>query len=287
MTKTLVLFESKTGFTKKIAEEVSLILGPARCAALSDAEKLVKDYEIVVLCISVNAESLEKGTLELISKSADLLRAKKLFILYLSQCGCIEAQCLNPLKEILGQSILFSEIIDCDNFDKEKFVGLVLDMKQIKEQDVKVLDMDRLKTLAEDFIKDHNTCSLSTGFGNKVRATPIEYSYKDEALYILSEGGEKFANILLNPSVSVGIFDNYKSMAQLGGMQISGRAELVNKGSEEYRSVLELKKLKYDQIMSLPIVLNMIKIQIYKIEFLWSGFREFNCDTKQILILNK
>jgi hypothetical protein len=63
-------------------------------------------------------------------------------------------------------------------------------------------------------------------------------------------------------------------MNKLGGMQIMGTAEIIDIGSEEYISVLAQKQLKFEKIVSLPVALNLIKININKIEFLWSGFAE-------------
>ena len=58
----------------------------------------------------------------------------------------------------------------------------------------------------EKFIKSHNTCALATGYDDKIRCTPIEYLYLTGMFYIISEGGEKFANIMLNKNVSLSIF---------------------------------------------------------------------------------
>jgi hypothetical protein len=102
--------------------------------------------------------------------------------------------------------------------------------------------------------------------------------------YILSEGGEKFANILRNPKVSLCIYNEYQGMNELGGIQITGSAELVGTGTGEYTSVLNKKGLDLDKINKLPISLNMIKITISKMEFLWSEFAKMGYDVKQILM---
>jgi hypothetical protein len=100
---------------------------------------------------------------------------------------------------------------------------------------------------------------------------------------MLSEGGEKFANIILNTNVSIGICDPYKSMSDLAGMQISGTAEVIEMVSEEYKFILGKRKLDYEKILSLPMALNLLKIEIRKVEFLWSGFSKLGYDVKQIL----
>ena len=102
-------------------------------------------------------------------------------------------------------------------------------------------------------------------------------------MYFLSEGGEKFANILLNPNVSAAVFNEFKGMNQLRGMQIKGTAELIETGSDEYREFLLLRNLKYENVMKLPSTLHLIRVRISKIEFLWSAFREMGANVKQIL----
>lgn len=87
----------------------------------------------------------------------------------------------------------------------------------------------------------------------------------------------------MNPNVSIGIYDAYKSMSELSGMQITGIAELIEIGSDEYIDVLKINNLQIDNIISLPVSLNLIKINIKKIEFLWSDFAKLKVDLKQIL----
>ena len=144
------------------------------------------------------------------------------------------------------------------------------------------METSELDQAIDDFILRHNTCTLATGFETVVRATPIEYTYHNGFFYFLSEGGEKFANLLRNSSVSVCIYDDYKSMAELGGMQITGEAELITVGSGEYRSVLEQRKLNYEKLRSLPITMNMIKVTVQKIEFLNSSFAAKGYQVRQI-----
>lgn len=67
-------------------------------------------------------------------------------------------------------------------------------------------------------LKNHNTCALASAHDGSVRATPVEYVYMDKCMYIISEGGEKFLNILFNLNVSVAIYDAYKNMNELAGM---------------------------------------------------------------------
>lgn len=312
MVRTLILYESKYGFTERIARNLALILGPAKYCRASEAGNDSKNYDVVVICTPAYLEMPDKRILEYLYQNADWIKQKKVILL----CTCLSVsnadQYIKVLKDILGLSVVFYAAIpgdliiekisssdrvlikkfcsytglefkDFKLFNKEKFVELALEIKKIKDHGQRVLERDRLKEYVDEFIAKHNTCTLTTGYAEKVRATPIEYIYRDNALYILSEGGEKFANIILNPNVSIGIFDGYVDMNKLGGMQIKGTAEIIDIGDEEYISVLMQKNLDYDKIKSLSINLNMIKINISEIEFLYSKFNQMGYDTKQLL----
>jgi len=71
-------------------------------------------------------------------------------------------------------------------------------------------------------------------------------------------------------------------MNSLAGMQITGKASIVDHDADEYGNVLELKGLYVDAIKALPVDMNMIKIVVDRIEFLNSKFAK-DGDAKQIL----
>ena len=100
-------------------------------------------------------------------------------------------------------------------------------------------------------------------------------------MYFLTEGGEKFASLLLNKNVSISIYEEFNGMDNLRGMQITGHAVLIE-DKEEYNSLLDFKGLKSEFIKSMPIKMNMIKIIPNKIEFLNSQFKKNGYSAKQI-----
>jgi menaquinone-dependent protoporphyrinogen IX oxidase len=312
MVKTLILYESKYGFTEMISKNLSLILGPAKYCRASEFKGDIDNFEFIVICSPIYSECIDNRILELVRENVNRLSQKKIILL----CSCLAEnmaeQYLKPLKKMLGQCVALQSAIigevnvdklsNSDNalmksfynhtgfslnnfkpFDKSKFVGLALRIKKIKDEGEKVIEGKVLKTYIEGFIKAHNTCALATGHGESVRSTPIEYIFLGECIYMFSEGGEKFSNIIMNPNVSVSIYDAFKNMDELGGMQITGVAELIDTGSEEYISILTQKNLNYDKIISLPMALNLVKINIRKTEFLWSGFAKLGFDVKQTL----
>lgn len=282
MDRTLILYESKYGYTEKIVKKLALILGPAKSCRVTEFIGNSSDYEMVVICTPVYFEFIDGKVLEFVSSNIGWLKEKKIILLCTCPLENMINRYLEPLFKILGDSIVSSAAIKNDH-DDIKFIKLALDIKCLKEEGKNIVEEQTLREQIDEFIERHNTCTLATGHDGHIRATPIEYIYKNRALYILSEGGEKFANILINPNVSLCIYDPYKSMNELAGMQITGLSEIINIGCDEYVSALEKKGINLEKILSLPVTLNMIKISIQKIEFLCSEFSRQGYDTKQIL----
>lgn len=312
MKNTLVLYESRYGFTRMTAKQAALVLGPGKCMRLSEFKDNGQEWDLVVLLVPVYYEQLEQEAVLSIKNNLDWLKTKKIVLF----CTCLAKEYANkylqPVSELLGSCVVFQEGItsnlvlsqlneedrkrttaffqsaglkeqDYLCFDQEGYIETLLGIKEWKDIPAKAMDEKKILEFCEEFLLNHDTCSLSTGYGNRVRATPIEYRYKNGFLYILSEGGEKFANILLNPNVSVAVFNEFQGMNRLRGMQIKGTAEIIETGSEEYRDFLTMRNLKYENVMKLPSALHLIRIRICRIEFLWSGFRDMGVDVKQIL----
>jgi hypothetical protein len=154
-----------------------------------------------------------------------------------------------------------------------------------KEKDEDTVSMEQAELFAEmkKFILAHNTCALATGSGEFVRCTPIEYSFKDEKFWMLSEGGLKFCALKSNKNVCLAIYDPYVGFANLGGMQITGAAEVIESMSQEYLSLLEFKKIPVESLRKLPHEIHLICITPERIDFLWSGFKKLGYDPRQHL----
>lgn len=313
MINTLILYDSKYGFTELIAKNLAMILGPAKALRIDDKIIDFSKFNVVVICAPIYMEHVNDNVIEYVNKNKENLQKKKVMLLLTCLNGEKLEEYCKSLKEILGESIVWqgtpggrikidklessdSDLLklfcnefgiifkDYNIFNMEKFVNLSLEIKGIKDQNNKVIEDHKLKRYIDEFIKKHNTCSLSTSHKFRVRATPIEYVYFNDYIYILTEGGEKFANILLNRNVSISIFDNYNGMNKLGGMQITGIAEIIRIGCEEYKNILKEKKIDYEKIKNLPVALNLIKVSPKKIEFLWAEFGKLGYDTKQIYL---
>lgn len=154
-----------------------------------------------------------------------------------------------------------------------------------KDQEGKALDRDTLKQEVITFLKEHKILALATA-GKEVRATPLEYSYKDGALYIFSEGGEKFANLKVNKQVAAAIFDANGAFGSLKSLQIKGTASMVDLFSDEYNEAALQRKIPLEALKKLPEPMWLIKIVPDEIVELNSSFKKKGYNSRQTLKIN-
>jgi menaquinone-dependent protoporphyrinogen IX oxidase/uncharacterized protein YhbP (UPF0306 family) len=311
MIKTLVIYSSKYGSTREVARIISLITGPAIYCTVDEFKQEYIDFDFIVIGTPIYKEKIDKSIKNFAEKNREWLKNKPiaLFCTCLDKNGGLDrltelqnfigvkAQSMKAVggkliiddldQEDLEQIKIFLDkvnlpIEDMDFYNQDEIVKYSLKLKSIKEKIIDPLNSEELKIAVEDFLTSHNTCTLTTGHNNTVRSTPIEYNYKNGSIYILSEGGEKFANLLYNKNVSVAVYEDYTSMNNLKGMQITGEASIITNESEEYTDVLTWKGLDGEAVKSLTVNLNMIKIKLIKVEFLNSEFKDLGVDIKQI-----
>jgi len=310
LNRTLIVYQSKYGSTKAIAQKLALILGPAVAIAPSDFNEKYKDFNTVVIGSPIYGELILNEIREFIQNNLDWLKTKKIALFTVSLSPSSE-KAFSDMLELLKGSVVwqgtfggvydpaamdekdslameqFSKITGFDNAytdfrDDNMFAEKALEIKRTLKNTLS-MPQDKLKAYFENFLISHNTCTLCTGHEKEVRATPIEYMYFDEALYFFTEGGEKFAHILINPNVSVAVYDNYAGFQKLGGLQISGTAEIICRESEEYTKVALKKGLDTAKLSALPVVLNMLKVNIRSCEFLSSEIGRDGFDARQTL----
>lgn len=151
------------------------------------------------------------------------------------------------------------------------------------KHDEKSVKMAREAVLiaAGDFLSSHNTCSLACGCGDFVRCTPIEYNWLDGCIYMLSEGGMKFHALAENKNVCIAVYEPYKGLGELSGIQISGTAELVDFGTQEYSRALAVKNIPESAIRSLSHPMYLIKVVPKEMDLLFSEFKRAGFDTRQ------
>lgn len=149
----------------------------------------------------------------------------------------------------------------------------------------KKMEREALRGAMEKYLQAHNTCALASGIGTFVRCTPLEYSWHDGAFWMFSEGGMKFFALEQNSSVCLAIFDAYNGFSDLGGMQISGEAELVTPYCEAYAAAAAERKLPLEALKKLPSPMHLIKVTPKHIDFLSSAFQKQGFDCRQSMEL--
>jgi menaquinone-dependent protoporphyrinogen IX oxidase len=309
--KTMVIYESKYGCTRTAARIVALILGPSRHCRTSQFGKECRNFDFIVLGTPIYSGHIHPAMEVFIKSEREWLREKKVALF----CTCLNGkEGLRILREVeddldgdvielgvLGGKLELERLkesdyqafkdftsrmglppLGMDLFSQEEVINWALHIKDLRDDIPQSMPVLELKKAVEEFMNTHNTCTLSSGSEDRVRATPVEYIYYQGQMYIFSEGGEKFANMLLNENVSVAIYDAYTNMDHLKGMQITGIAQLVA-DFEEYQRVLELKGLNLDFIQQLKVDLKLIRVQIEKVEFLNSKFKDKEYQVRQIL----
>ena len=312
MQRTLVVYESRYGSTRIVAKTIALIMGAAVHCVVDEFKTEYKDFDFVVIGSPIYMGDVEPKIKGFIHENQDWLSEKPvaLFCTCLDRRGGIDN--LKSIEKSLGKDAVSIDTIggrlklnnldledykaiesflrradlsfeDMDFFNIEEVIEYALELKNLKERDMNKLDPSKLKVYVEKFLTSHNTCTLATSFKNRVRATPLEYTYKEEYIYILTEGGEKFANLLMNKNVSLAINDPYKGMASLAGMQITGKCDIIPRESPEYKDVMDLKGIKMSAIEALPVNMNVIRIGLEKVEFLYWKFREEGYNARQII----
>ena len=311
MIKTLVVYSSKYGSTRDVARIISLITGPAIYCTVDEFKKEYVDFDFIVIGTPIYTEKIDPSIKKFAEENREWLKQKPicLFCTCLDKNGGLDR--LTELQNFIGVKALSLKAIggrllvddldkkdqeqlkifldrvnlpmeDMNFYNQDEIVKYSLKLKLIKEKLMTPVKLEELKIAVEEFLTSHNTCTLTTGHNNVVRSTPIEYSYKEGNIYILSEGGEKFANLLYNKNVSLAVYEDYTSMNHLKGMQITGEASIIGNESGEYTDILTWKGFNIDTIKSLPVNMNMIKIKLIKVEFLNSKFKSQGADAKQI-----
>ncbi|CDG64855.1 pyridoxamine 5'-phosphate oxidase-like FMN-binding protein [Methanobacterium sp. MB1] len=311
MIRTLVLYESRYGSTREAARIISLILGPSSCIPVSQFTEKHRDYDFIIMGAPIYMGKLHSKLQDFIDREKEWLSGKNTVLF----CTCLDGseglQVLREVESDLGGQVMELGVLGgrlemdrlteedfkilkkylsqvglppqgMDLFSPDEVVDLALRFLDIRDTLLERLPVEKLKEEVENFLKEHNTCTLATSSPGRVRATPLEYHYCQGHLYILSEGGVKFANLLSSSRVSVTVYDEYKDMESLKGMQISGQA-LVIEDVAEYQQVVESMGLEMESIRSLPVDLQLIRVDMEKVEFLNSQFEKDGYSIRQVL----
>lgn len=247
-----------------------------------------KYREFDYICFVLSTNSSCKKVLDFINVNIEWLRKKKIVLIYNSAKHLNIHSCVKKIKDEFGDSLKFENTfyLKEDNHKsrklKNEFIEIAAEIRSVMELDIKRCPDELLKNYIEAFLNEHNMCTLCTGSGDMVIGTPIEYMYEAGNMYIITEGGRKFINILKNGKVSAAVYNKYEGFAKLKGLQLKGNIEIISTDDPEYDRILKMKNLKPENVKNLNMIMNVLRIKLERADFLCSEFKSKGYDAKQI-----
>ena len=152
-----------------------------------------------------------------------------------------------------------------------------------KEAEARRMPADELRAEVDAFLSGHDVCALACGNGDFVRCTPLEYAWRDGAVWIFSEGGLKFRALAHNDNVSLSVFEPDCGFGKLQSAQITGKAQVVDPMSEEFAAAAAAKGLPAGALDKLRRMLHLIKIEPSRIDYLCSSLKARGYESRQWL----
>lgn len=275
MKRTLILLDEAIDPQLPSIQAVARILGPAHLARLSEAPDL-QPYQHVIICAASDSGPL---VLNYIFDHLNDFSRRPTGLIHWSEDN--EPGWLPDAAALIGCQSKQMAIIP-PSAPLSAFIDFAAALRSRESLSAVEIDDDELKTLVEAFLNKHTTCALATVYQGRVRSTPLEYRYDSGHVYLLSEGGEKFAGVLNNGNAALSVFEPFHGFDQLAGLQCRGRARSPDLKSEAYRRVLDKWELSPQQTAAIPDPLYAIDVALEEAVFLWSGFVEKGFNTRQV-----
>lgn len=282
----LYLYEDERKELCTSIKDAALITGPSRYCKVSLFQDKYREFDYI--CFVLSNISSCKRVLDFISVNMEWLMKKKIVLIYNFNKHLNIDSYVNKIKALLMDNIKYENAFYFgeDKYKnrklKNKFIEFAAKIRDIMELDIKRYPDELLKNDIEAFLNEHNMCTLCTGSMDMVIGTPIEYMYECGSIYIVTEGGRKFINILRNEEVSAAVYNEYEGFAKLKGLQLRGKAEIISVENPEYDRVLQMKKLKPENVKNLNMIMNVLKIKLERADFLCSEIKVKGYDAKQI-----
>lgn len=262
MVRTLILHDRRAAGTAGLLAQV---LGPAMTAPL---EPPPEDWTDALACVLVLApDGLPEGGFARLARTVP--RHLPVAVWLLPAAGVEER--LRAAGEVFGDRLVLAGTVPADPV---ALADAAVALRRRLYRGASEMPAAELRALVMEELAARSTCTLCTGHGDAVRATPIEYLLLDGRLYLFSEGGEKFAHLFANPCVSVAVYDPFVSMSTLFGLQLTGSATLVEAWSAEYVRALTAKGLAPERIRALPVLIHQVRIDLEEAELVSSEAQE-------------
>jgi general stress protein 26 len=137
-------------------------------------------------------------------------------------------------------------------------------------------------------LRTSDVCALATALEAKPRARAMEYAVDDAGIiYMLTEGGRKVRDILLNPNVSVAAWATGEASDMMNGLTITARAEIVDPGDRKrftdyYENYRRFIGRNTPSVESLPKTVKLIRVIPDVIELFDPSLRKEGFSSKQV-----
>ncbi len=258
MVRTLILHDRQAAETAGLLAQV---LGPAMTALLTPPPE---DWTDALACVLVLApDGLPEGGL---ARLARMVPRHLPVAVWLLPAAGVEEQ-LRAAGEVFGDRLVFAGTVPADPV---ALADAAVALRRRLFRGASEMPGPELRALVMEELAARSTCTLCTGHGDAVRATPIEYLLLNNRLYLFSEGGEKFAHLLVNPCVSIAVYDPFVSTSTLFGLQLTGAASSVEAWSDEYVRALTAKGLAPERVQALPVLIHQVRIDLDEVELVSS-----------------
>lgn len=264
-------------------------------------ENLIIDYPVFVEEITIqkiknilNNYFIYKKDLEGIKKLKEHLyieEVKDIFFVFIKE----EDNLYENLEKWEKSDFFISEINSISNLingyivvdpkkkeDKDIFIDYLRNIRIQTLSPKKKMDQSSLSSLILKFILEHEVCVIATGYKEFIRATTVEYIFKNFKFYIISEAGEKYANLACNPNIALTIFDSMPLSGRTKSIQVQGIATIYDSNDEKIRYILESRGLNKENIKSLGFDIFVIEIEPKSIELYDPSMKDIGYSNRQI-----
>lgn len=261
-----------------------LILGAGRYFKTAEFTPDLRDtYDFYFIGGPVRYDKLDILVTDFVSNNRDWLRDKRVVLFGVGVPGAVRDGCFAPLTDMLGEAVLGQEVVSVapGKLDLSAIAETGLRVKAIRDAGDVKLSPSKLKQHIEKFLGSHKYCTLCTAYGERVRGTVVSYKYHDRHMYIVCEGAAKFANLILNDNVCIALYAPYQGGRRPAGIQLTGKAKILDPASDAYRRMMEIKGSDYRRLTTLPWIVWGLDIKLEKAEFWWSEWRNQGIGPKQ------
>ena len=281
MANTLILYDGKLSSTERVANSLGMIIGNVCIAEISEAPEDISPYDGFCFIFNFYGALTAGKTRQYLTAHREAMVGRRIALVGMGFSDNGFTKYVVDMEDAVGEGISITGMFIND---ENQVFESGFQIARMFRAPWNEMDPDELTNKIDEYIKAHTTLALATAGKGNVRCTPLEYNYQDGVFYIVTEGGLKFRSLLSNDDISAAIYEPYDgSMDHISGLQFSGKAVIVERGSDEYWDVLSRKHVSKEACENLPVELFIVRIVPLRYEFLCSKFNEDGYDAKQFV----